>query len=79
MLSPEGAWSIAIVKLLTLSEQQYLVCDTADSACHGELTDFGFVFAVKNALCTETAAVVLETRVRARLRLACGLAWGSGH
>ena len=42
---------------------------TSDSACDGELTDFGFSFAAKNALCTETATVLLETRVCARLRL----------
>ena len=35
---------------------------------HSKLTDFGFAFAAKNALCTETAAVQLESMVRARLR-----------
>ena len=28
-------------------------CNTVDSACNGELTNNGFVFAVKNAMCTE--------------------------
>ena len=92
MLSLEGAWSIAMEKLLTLGEQHIVDCDkvdsartvsswtsglrsprrtahfTGDSACDGELTDFGFAFAAKNALCTETAAVQLESMVRARLR-----------
>ena len=44
---------------------------TADSACHVELADFGFAFAVKSA------TVLLDTRVRAR-RPACGLAQGTG-
>ena len=30
-------------------------CITVDSACNGELTSNGFVFAVKNAMCTEAS------------------------
>ena len=73
MLSLEGAWSITMGKLLTVSEQHFVEC------VKGELMDFGFGFAQKNALCTETAAVLLETRVRAWFRLVCGLVHGSGH
>ena len=49
----ESVWSIAIGNLLTLSEQQLVNCITVDSACNGELTNNGFVVAVKNAMCTE--------------------------
>ena len=62
----KSAWSIAFGNLLTLSEQQLVNCITVDSACNGELTNNGFVFAVKNAMCTE----VSQPRAIARLRIA---------
>ena len=40
---------------MTLSEQQLVDCITVDSACIGELTSNGFVFAVKNVMCTEAS------------------------
>ena len=45
--------SIATGNLLTLSKQQLVDCITVDSACHDELMNNGFVFAAKNAICTE--------------------------
>ena len=52
--SLEGAWFIATGNLLSpLSEQQLVDCDTVDSGCNGGLIDNGFVFAEKNAMCTE--------------------------
>ena len=43
----EGDWSIAIGKLLTLSERQLVDCVTVDPACHGGLMSNGFAFAEK--------------------------------
>ena len=49
----ESVWSIATGNLLTLSEQQLVDCITVDSGCNGTLTINGFIFAAKNAICTE--------------------------
>ena len=48
-----SVWSIATGNLLTLSKQQLVDCTAVDSACTGELMNNGFVFAAKNAICTE--------------------------
>jgi C1A family cysteine protease len=53
--SLEGAWEIASGKLVSLSEQQFVDCDKADSGCNGGLMDTAFKFAEKNALCTESS------------------------
>ena len=46
-------WPIATGNLLALSEQQLGDCITVDSGCNGTLTNNGFIFAAKNAICTE--------------------------
>jgi C1A family cysteine protease len=51
--SLEGAWEIASGNLVSLSEQQFVDCDTVDSGCNGGLMDNGFKYAEANALCTE--------------------------
>ena len=48
-----SVWSIATGNLLILSKQQLVDCITVDSACTGELMNYGFAFAAKNAICTE--------------------------
>ena len=45
--------SIATGNLSTLSKQQLVDCITVDSACNDDLMSNGFVFAAKNAICTE--------------------------
>jgi C1A family cysteine protease len=49
----EGAWEVATGKLVSLSEQQYVDCDTEDSGCSGGLMDTAFKFAESHDLCTE--------------------------
>lgn len=51
--SLEGAWQIKTGKLVSLSEQQFVDCDSVDHGCTGGLMDNAFKFAEKNALCTE--------------------------
>merc|ERR1712080_44130 len=51
----EGAWEIATGKLVSLSEQQFVDCDTKDSGCQGGLMDYAFAYAEKNAICTESS------------------------
>jgi C1A family cysteine protease len=53
----EGAWEIASGKLTSLSEQQFLDCDTTDSGCNGGLEYQGWTF-FKNkneGICTESS------------------------
>ena len=49
----EGAWALSTGNLVTLSEQQFVDCDTTDSGCNGGWMDNAFSFAQKNAFCTE--------------------------
>jgi KDEL-tailed cysteine endopeptidase len=49
----EGAWQIAQGKLVSLSEQQFVDCDTGENGCDGGMMDHGFAYAKENALCTE--------------------------
>jgi len=51
--SLEGANFISSGKLVSLSEQQFVDCDTVDSGCQGGLMDNAFKYAEKNAICTE--------------------------
>ena len=48
----QGAWAISTGNLVSLSEQQFVDCDTVDSACNGGLLDNAFAFTNKNAICT---------------------------
>jgi len=51
--SLEGAMEIKTGKLVSLSEQQFVDCDSVDDGCGGGLMDHGFAYAEKNAICTE--------------------------
>merc|ERR550514_1672389 len=51
--SLEGANFVASGKLVSLSEQQFVDCDTVDKGCSGGLMDHAFAYAEKNAICTE--------------------------
>jgi len=53
--SLEGAWEIATQNLVSLSEQQFVDCDTVDAGCRGGLMDNGFRFAQDHAICTENS------------------------
>merc|ERR1712136_643166 len=70
----EGAWAISTGNLVSLSEQQFLDCDTTESACNGGLMDNAVAFAKKNAICTECSCCYEHgPKVHARLRVA---PWG---
>jgi len=49
----EGAWQISSGNLVSLSEQQFVDCDTGSSGCNGGLMDQGFGWAKDNAIATE--------------------------
>lgn len=51
--SLEGANFVSSGELVSLSEQQFVDCDTVDSGCNGGLMDNAFKYAEKNAICTE--------------------------
>lgn len=51
--SLEGANAIATGKLVSLSEKQFVDCDTVDQGCNGGLMDNAFKYAEANAICTE--------------------------
>jgi len=57
----EGAWAISTGHLLSLSEQQFVDCDTTDSGCNGGLMDYAFAFAEKNGICTEASYAYTAT------------------
>jgi hypothetical protein len=49
----EGAYFVASGKLVSLSEQDLVSCDSVDHGCDGGAMDNGFDFAKKYGLCTE--------------------------
>jgi len=48
----EGAYAIATGKLDSLSEQQFVDCDSNDHGCQGGLPSLAYQYAQSNALCT---------------------------
>merc|ERR1719333_1305037 len=54
--SLEGAAEISTGKLVSMSEQQFVDCDTAqDQGCNGGLMDNAFTYAKTTAICTEAS------------------------
>jgi len=53
----EGAWELASGSLTSLSEQQFLDCDTTDSGCNGGLEYQGWSFfkSKNEGICTESS------------------------
>ena len=51
--SLEGGNFVANGKLISLSEQQLVDCDTKSSGCNGGLMDNAFQYVMKKGLCTE--------------------------
>merc|ERR1712100_139379 len=53
----EGAWELASGSLTSLSEQQFLDCDTTDSGCNGGLEYQGWSFfkSKDEGICTESS------------------------
>lgn len=53
----EGSWQLAAGKLTSLSEQQFLDCDTTDSGCNGGLEYQGWSFfkSQNEGICTESS------------------------
>jgi C1A family cysteine protease len=51
----EGAWQVAGHSLVSLSEQQFLDCDSTDSACGGGLEYQGWTALKSQGFCTESS------------------------
>jgi len=51
----EGAYQIASGKLVSLSEEDLVQCDTVDNGCQGGLMDNAFKYVEKNGLATEAS------------------------
>merc|ERR1712070_143296 len=49
----EGAWEIASGQLVSMSEQQFVDCDTGSSGCNGGLMNQAFQWAESQAIVTE--------------------------
>ena len=51
--SLEGTWALSTSNFVSLSEQQFVHCDTTDSGCNGGLMDNAFAFAQKKGICKD--------------------------
>jgi len=51
----ESAWAIAGGPLLSLSEQQFLDCDTVDHACKGGSPAYAYKFMEQTGICSESS------------------------
>eukprot|EP00971_Amphidinium_carterae_P143585 2844572-Amphidinium_carterae.1 len=49
----EGAWKIATGQLVSLSEQQFIDCDTNEMGCNGGVVERAFTYASTAHLCME--------------------------
>merc|ERR1712100_815147 len=51
----EGAWQLSSGNLVSMSEQQFVDCDTGSSGCNGGLMDQAFGWAENQAIATESS------------------------
>merc|ERR1712124_81533 len=51
----EGAWQLSTGNLVSMSEQQFVDCDTGSSGCNGGLMDQAFGWAENQAIATESS------------------------
>lgn len=76
--SLEGAAEISTGKLVSMSEQQFVDCDTVDQGCNGGLMDNAFTYAKTSAICTE-ASYPYEAKDGSCRKSSCTVALAEGQ